>query len=555
MLFDANSNGASGAIANNAGSLTVTNCTFSNNINTGPAVNGAGGAALRNVASATINNSTFTNNSATSGAQGGAIQNNGIMTINDSTFTGNSTTATGQNSRGGAISVQGAGQLTINNSLFTGNSSKKEGGAIYWQTNSGTPPLIINNSTFSNNIANSDSDTTGSGGGLFLTGTGSVTITGSTITGNTANPGSTGTGVGGGIYVDMPMTMTNSTVSGNTAIGNGGGIYAAGISTAIVILENCTIVNNTARVNGGGIQRASTTNPVNFRNTIVANNITSGGTSPDLLGTVNSNGFNLIENTTGATIAGDTATNVTGVDPNLGPLQDNGGDTLTHALLAGSPAVDQGGPSDLTIDQRGIVRTFDNAAISNAAGGNGTDIGAFEVELPVVTALVSRRVHGAAGAFDINLLAAPIVTECRSGGNYQVIVTFANPVSVSGLSVMSSNGLAGGTQTVNGAVVTVDLTAVANAQSVGITLINANDGLIAGDVFVPLGVLIGDSNGDALVNSGDALQTRSRSGQTTDGTNFRSDVNADGIVNSGDTSAVRSSRGRSFPKGSRSDVW
>ncbi len=81
---------------------------------------------------------------------------------------------------------------------------------------------------------------------------------------------------------------------------------------------------------------------------------------------------------------------------------------------------------------------------------------------------------------------------------------------------------------------TVDLTAVANAQSVGITLINANDGLIAGDVFIPLGVLIGDSNGDAVVNSGDAVQTRSRSGQTTDGTNFRSDFNVDGAINSGD---------------------
>ncbi len=185
--------------------------------------------------------------------------------------------------------------------------------------------------------------------------------------------------------------------------------------------------------------------------------------------------------------------------------------------------------------------------MANAAGGNGTDIGAFEVELPAVTALASRKVHGVAGAFDINLLAAPIVTECRSGGNYQVIVTFANPVSVSGLSVMSSDGLAGGTQAVNGAVVTVDLTAVANAQTVGITLINANDGLIAGDVFIPMGVLIGDSNGDAVVNSGDTLQTRGRSGQTTDGTNFRSDVNVDGVVNSGDTLAVRSRSGTLLP--------
>ncbi len=353
-------------------------------------------------------------------------------------------------------------------------------------------------------------------------------------------------GDGGGIRTTGSSDLNNVTVSGNMAGRDGGGIDATGTSTVITNITSCTIVNNTATRAAGGVWRASTTNPVNLRNSIFANN-TDNGTAPDLRGGVVSLGYNLIENITGATITGDTATNVTGVDPNLGPLQDNGGPTLTHALLAGSPAVDKGGTSDFTIDQRGSVRSFDNAAISNAAGGNGTDIGAFEVELPEVTAVVSRRVHGAAGAFDINLLAAPIVTECRSGGNYQVIVTFANPVSVSGLSVMSSNGLAGGTQTVNGAVVTVDLTAVANAQSVGITLINANDGLIAGDVFIPLAVLIGDSNGDAVVNSGDSGQTRGRSGQTTDATNFRSDFNVDGTINSGDGFVARSRSGTFLP--------
>ncbi len=62
-----------------------------------------------------------------------------------------------------------------------------------------------------------------------------------------------------------------------------------------------------------------------------------------------------------------------------------------------------------------------------------------------------------------------------------------------------------------------------------------------------MGLLVGDTNGDGFVNTGDALQTRNRSGQATDATNFRSDVNTDGVVNSGDTTAVRSRSGTALP--------
>ena len=389
IVFDANTNGSGGAIAN-GGTITVTSCTFSNNINTGGAVNGAGGAALRNTSVATINNSTFTNNSATAGAQGGAIDNRATMTINNSTFTGNSTAATGQNSRGGAISNQSANTLTINNSVFTGNSSKKEGGAIYYQPNSGTPLMEINNSTFSNNTANSDSDTTGSGGALLLTGTGSVSINGSTFDGN-----QTLLRQGGAIDASVVTTLTNSTISGNNAGSSGGGVYASGISTTIVTIDSCTIVNNTATANGGGVQRASASNPVNFRNTIVANNTANGGTSPDVLGTFNSNGFNLIENTTGATFTGDTLTNVTGQDPMLAPLANNGGPTMTHAYTSfSSPVIDKGfNSAALAADQRGFARTLDDPSIPNADGGDGTDIGAFEQQSPTAANVsVSGRV-------------------------------------------------------------------------------------------------------------------------------------------------------------------
>ncbi len=573
--FNANTSGSGGAISNSA-SLTVVGCTFTNNITNGGSATGNGGGAIftssstamvtisdstfdgnrQTVAGAhtggairnrfgtmNITNSTFSNNTALNG--GGAISNGENLSITGSTFTGNSTASA--LSDGGAISNSG-GALTITSSVITGNSTANRGGGIYHNSAviSGTS-LSITDSTISNNTANSDNNTTGDGGGLFLTGTGSGSISGSTISGNSVG-GTSSAGDGGGIDVSLPLTLTNSTISGNSSVRNGGGIYATGGSTATVTIESCTIVNNTA-VTGGGVNRGSTTNPVNLRNSIFANNTAS--TAPDVSGSVVSQGYNLIENTTGATITGDTATNITGVDPNLGPLVDNGGPTLTHALLAGSPAVDKGGTTDLIIDQRGSIRTFDNAAIPNAVGGNGTDIGAFEVELPVVTGVASRKVHGGAGTFDISLLTTPPVTECRlagAGGTYQVIVTFANPVSVSGLSVMSSDGLAGGTRSVNGAVVTVDLTAVADAQTVGITLINVNDGIRSGDVFIPFGVLLGDTTGNGSVSASDIGQVKGQSGQAVTAANFRTDVNVSGgSISASDVGLVKSRSGATIP--------
>jgi hypothetical protein len=96
-------------------------------------------------------------------------------------------------------------------------------------------------------------------------------------------------------------------------------------------------------------------------------------------------------------------------------------------------------------------------------------------------------------------------------------------------------------------VVAVNLATVANQQTITVTLKNVNDGTRFGDVSVPMGVLLADTNSDRLVNAGDSLQTRNRSGQATDATNFRSDLNADGFVNSGDTAVVRARSGSALP--------
>ncbi len=95
--------------------------------------------------------------------------------------------------------------------------------------------------------------------------------------------------------------------------------------------------------------------------------------------------------------------------------------------------------------------------------------------------------------------------------------------------------------------ITLELAGVTNEQRLAVTLSGVNYGTNTGEVAIRMGVLLGDSNGDGTVNAGDVLQTRSRSGQVIDSTNFRSDVNTDGFVNSGDTLVVRSRSGTSLP--------
>ena len=138
--------------------------------------------------------------------------------------------------------------------------------------------------------------------------------------------------------------------------------------------------------------------------------------------------------------------------------------------------------------------------------------------------------------------------ECRNnGGNYTLIVTFSNTMVSGGASVIGGTGSVAGSPTFSGHTMTINLAGVINAQTLTISLTNLTDTFSQVIASATLGAsfLIGDTNSDRIVNAGDALQTRSRSGQATAATNFRSDVNLDGLVNSGDTSIVRSNSGSS----------
>jgi hypothetical protein len=128
-----------------------------------------------------------------------------------------------------------------------------------------------------------------------------------------------------------------------------------------------------------------------------------------------------------------------------------------------------------------------------------------------------------------------------------MVATFPSSVTLTGASVTSGTGSVGTFSGSGTAVITVNLTGVTNAQRLGVTLANVNNGSATGDVFIPMGVLAGDTTGDGAVNSADIGQTKSKSGQTVDLTNFRNDINAEGALNSADISIVKSRSGTGLP--------
>ncbi|MEO7135595.1 MAG: PQQ-dependent sugar dehydrogenase [Vicinamibacterales bacterium] len=200
-------------------------------------------------------------------------------------------------------------------------------------------------------------------------------------------------------------------------------------------------------------------------------------------------------------------------------------------------------------DHRGELYALADA--NSGPSGTGGQVLKFTT-IPPASA-VSRKLHGGT-PYDINLLTTPPAIEPRSGGaggNYQIVIGFPAPITVGGALVTPDAGATGslvGTPVVSGNQVTVDLTGVSTAQLLTVTLTGVNDGSVTRDVSVQMGVLVGDTSGDATVNSADAQQTRSRSGGAIDANTFRSDVNTDGAINSADVTLIRARSGASIPQ-------
>jgi N-acetylneuraminic acid mutarotase len=171
-------------------------------------------------------------------------------------------------------------------------------------------------------------------------------------------------------------------------------------------------------------------------------------------------------------------------------------------------------------------------------------------QAPMAQSAFSRKTHGAAGTFDVPLaLPGNVGIECRSGGgtnDYQMIINFANSVTVESASVTSGTGSVS-SFSVSGSQVTVNLTGVTNVQRITVTLHNVNDGTHMGNVPVSMGVLVGDVNGNTVVNASDVSLTKSQVGRAVSASNFREDVNANGTISATDVAIVKSDVGTSLP--------
>jgi hypothetical protein len=392
--------GDGGGIAADQGTVSFDNSIVSANFSGSD----GGGIYLRR-ADAAINNSTFIDNFSESNG-GGIFSTGNVFTVNDSLISDNTI---GGFANGGGIYTS-SGDATLNNTVVTENITGEfgNGGGIYLAFGN----LTLNRSSVSNNNAGSDGD----GGGIYA-GSGDVTSTDSTLSDNTAGDN------GGGIFISSAdLLVDRSTISGNqsgedggginsrfgdivlqnsTLSGNSSGLLGGGIFQDfgdVTNIINSTVVNNQSQGNGGGIYHAgsSSSDVMNVENSIVANNTNVNGIAADLFynavaislnhSLIGSNNNTPLQATNGTTP--DANGNLIGgsgspLDPLLGPLADNGGQTLTHALLAGSPAINAGGSVAIETgdtDQRGEDRISDGQV----------DIGAFETESTLLLGDVNR---------------------------------------------------------------------------------------------------------------------------------------------------------------------
>jgi CSLREA domain-containing protein len=267
--------------------------------------------------------------------------------------------STGSNGAG----MYNQGKVVVAGCVFTNNATAGSGGGIYnnnW--------LTVTNSTVANNAS------AGAFGGSGVAGNGLTVLVNSTVVGNSA------TGHGGGISnISGPMYLTNCTVSGNVAGEDGGGIWMDG---AVLSMTNVSVVTNTSLITGTGGGIVVADGVAYALNTLSAKNgdVSAGTAHPDCYGEIGGPGYNVVENATGCVLGG--SENITGSDPRVALLADNGGDTWTHALKIGSPAIgagrDAGCPAK---DQRGEPRLD-------------CDIGAYESQedvLKVYAPLVLRN--------------------------------------------------------------------------------------------------------------------------------------------------------------------
>lgn len=168
------------------------------------------------------------------------------------------------------------------------------------------------------------------------------------------------------------------------------------------------------------------------------------------------------------------------------------------------------------------------------------------VQLPLeFTSAYSRKVHGAAGTFDLDLLVGDPV-ECRaSGGSHTLIFNFTNYMVSGSAAVTTGVGKVAGNPVISGRTMTVNLEGVADAQRLDVTLHNVTDRFsqVMPDTMVTIKFLAGDTNGNKVVNASDVTQVKALSGFATNASNFRADLNMNGVISASDLALVKAHSG------------
>ena len=462
----------------NDGKLTLVNSTVVGNKTCLSCSKHGGGVYNSATGILTVINSTVRNNIAGYYGYGGGIHNSGAATITDSSVTDNVST----DRRGGGINNDGA--MTITRSTVSGNEAQLQGGGIH--------------------------------------STGTIDMTSSTVSGNESVSDD-----GGGIYNTGTLKLTNSTVSGNTSkFDDGGGISNGG--TALLI--NSTVTANKSGTGttdkGGGIDNFN--GAVRLTNTILAGNTAPKG--PDCIGLpIASQGNSIVGDSKDCDFSAKPGDKVGAagipINPKLGPLQDNGGPTFTHALLTTSPAIDAGNDAEApATDQRGVKRPQGAASDSGAfeIGGLNTRpvasdqaLGTTSNSSVAIKLVVSDVDLGDTLSFIITSL--PVSGDLSQGG--ATITTAPKTLTGDTITYTPRAGSSGTDSfkfkandgTVDGNVATVTVIVIARANAVPLSLDNSVGTTV--DTPVSIKLRAADADGDplsfiltALPGSGDLFQ-------------------------------------------------
>lgn len=274
-----------------------------------------------------------------------ATRTGGIIAVNSGPTALRGATVQGWTSGNESAITVSAGTVDICDVRITGNTILGGGAGLYVGP---TATVTVRWTTIDQNAG----DGANRGGAGGIANSGNLVVQESLIAGNTSNRT-------GGIWNGPTATLkvSNTTLSGNA--GNSPDAGAGGlVNTGSAFLNHVTITQNKGRGNnlgsfrGGGLQSYSNASTI-VKNSIIANNDGRGGPH-DCAGTLtNDSRNNLIRDTMGCQLP---AGSITAQDPQLSPLGSNGGPTRTHALSAGSPAIDRGGPDTYRTDQRGYLR-------------------------------------------------------------------------------------------------------------------------------------------------------------------------------------------------------